>query len=113
MYTADKYEILKITPDGDDPHYRLFTSTSGGYTTGDSWRMNSGITSITEDPDGMLHVHGNSGSEYVVHKDSQGVTGYTASIVAEMVEQAHKRRMDIEVVSLDQYREETCDLGFE
>lgn len=112
MYTADKYEILKITPDGQESHYRLFTSNGGGYVDGDSWRMNSGITSIIEDPDGMLHVRGNSGSEYVVNKDMRGSTAYTSSILSQMIEQAHKHHMQVEIITLDQYREETCDLGF-
>ena len=47
MYTPDGWMIVKIT--GTNPHYRVFGSWRGGYLSGDSWRMNSGIISVKED----------------------------------------------------------------
>lgn len=64
-YYPDNWVILKFM--GDDPHYRVLAGWSGGYTTGDSWRMNSGITSVEETEDSFI-FRGSSGSAYVCGK---------------------------------------------
>jgi hypothetical protein len=60
-YTCDNWVVLFF--DGDVPHYKLLVGTSGGYTQGDSWRMNSGIVSVTDAGDYYL-FYGYSGSVY-------------------------------------------------
>ena len=45
-YTPDNWVVIKM--DGDEPHYRVLAGWSGGYTTGDHWRVNSGITKVQE-----------------------------------------------------------------
>jgi hypothetical protein len=67
MYNPDNWVVIKIN--GDDPHYRVLGGWSGSYTTGDSWRMNSGITSATED-DVNFNFYGASGSCYTCKKES-------------------------------------------
>lgn len=66
-YFPDNWVIIKIK--GDDPHYRVLAGWSGGYATGDSWRMNSGITRV-EFEDGKYTFYGSSGSCYVCHKET-------------------------------------------
>lgn len=63
-YHPDNWVVIKF-PD----HYRLLAGWSGGYATGDSWRMNSGITNMELDGD-VYRVRGVTGSWYVCHKDS-------------------------------------------
>ena len=50
-------------------HYRILAGWSGGYTTGSSWRMNSGITKVEEDDD-AYYFSGSSGSTYRCSKGS-------------------------------------------
>lgn len=69
-YNPDNWVIIKIT--GEDPHYRVLAGWSGGYTTGDSWRMNSGITKV-EESDGCYYFYGSSGSCYICGKNSYGL----------------------------------------
>jgi hypothetical protein len=66
MYTCDNWIVLKAP---DDSHYRLLAGTSGGYLSGDSWRLNSGIIKF-EDLGNHWAVHGSSGSIYKCHKNS-------------------------------------------
>jgi len=66
-YHPHNWVIIKIN--GDDPHYRVLAGWSGGYTTGDSWRINSGITKVEED-DGAYYFYGSSGSCYRCGKKS-------------------------------------------
>lgn len=72
-YTPDRWMLIKIT--GTDPHYRVFGSWFGGYLGSNSWRMNSGIVSVTEEDDFYI-FKGHSGSEYRCHKESYGSHSY-------------------------------------
>lgn len=77
-YTPDGWAIVKIG--GDTPHYKVFGSWRGGYTSGDSWRMNSGIKSVKKDGDYFM-FYGKSGSVYRCHKDAYGSLSPYASTV--------------------------------
>lgn len=76
-YWPDNWVIIKLK--GDDPHYRVLAGWSGGYATGDSWRLNSGITKVTED-DSSYHFSGSSGSTYHCGKQSYTLRMNTAGI---------------------------------
>jgi hypothetical protein len=60
-YNPDNWVVIKMN--GDDPHYRVLAGWSGGYLDGDSWRMNSGITSV-EDAGDRFNFYGSTGSCY-------------------------------------------------
>jgi hypothetical protein len=74
-YYPDRWLILK-TPQCA----KVFGVWCGGYTTGDSWKLNSGITKIEEFDDYYL-FHGYSGSIYHCRKNSYGSTAYGYSVV--------------------------------
>ena len=66
-YFPDNWVIIKLK--GDVPHYRVLAGWSGGYTTGDSWRMNSGIVRV-EQTEFLYMFYGSSGSVYECVKNS-------------------------------------------
>ena len=85
-YIPHNWVLLKIT--GDTPHYRIFASWRGSYTSGDSWRMNSGITSVEED-EFYYYFFGHSGSIYKCHKKCYGNLGpYAESVLGHYVNRA-------------------------
>ena len=69
-YTPDNWVVIKFN--SDTPHYKVLAGWSGGYTTGDSWRMNSGIVRV-EDQGDRLGFYGASGSCYSCGKNSYGL----------------------------------------
>lgn len=71
MHKCDNWVVLKFKAT-NETFYRLLVGTSGGYLSGDSWRMNSGIEECRKDGDYFI-FSGNSGSEYKCHKDAYGV----------------------------------------
>lgn len=82
-YVPDNWVVLSFnTP---SPHYRILAGWSGGYTTGDSWRMNSGITRVEED-DTYCLFHGSTGSVYRCHKEAYGLRRNNAYIWAQLQE---------------------------
>lgn len=69
-YTPDNWVVIKLN--GKDPHYRVLAGWSGGYTMGDSWRLNSGITKVEEDG-WYYYFHGSTGSVYECFKGLYGL----------------------------------------
>lgn len=63
-YYPDSWVVVKIKDTG---LYKILAGWSGGYTTGDTWRMNSGITRV-EDAADHWRFYGASGSCYVCDK---------------------------------------------
>lgn len=84
-YSPDKWMLIQIT--GTDPHYRVFGAWSGGYTTGDSWRLNSGVESVDED-DEYYYFKGHSGSVYKCHKDAYGSNSYGFGVINGLIERS-------------------------
>ena len=76
-YKPDNWVVVKIK--GDDPHYRVLAGWSGGYLSGDSWRMNSGVTECKQDGE-RLEFYGSTGSCYSCHKETYGLRMNNAGI---------------------------------
>ena len=71
MSYPDNWVVLKIHVKKEEkPHYRLLRGWSGGYATGSSWHMNSGIKSVTRTEGGFV-FEGASGSSYTVQDSKQ------------------------------------------
>lgn len=68
QYNPDCWVLIKITTDLHPTFYKVLAGWSGGYTTGDSWKMNSGITKVEDDGDYWKFI-GETGSVYRCHKD--------------------------------------------
>jgi hypothetical protein len=78
--------ILKIKKaNAEEYFYKVLGGWSGGYLDGDSWRMNSGIVSVTEEDDYFL-FHGYSGSVYKCHKESYGLRMNNVAIYHQLKE---------------------------
>lgn len=92
MIAPDKWVVLKFepkTPDGE-LHYRVFGVWFGGYLSGQSWRMNSGIESAALD-ENYYAFYGSSGSVYLCHKDSYGLSAYGMSVLSGLIDEAKER----------------------
>lgn len=83
QYTPDSWVILKIN--GKNPHYRVLAGWSGGYTSGDSWRLNSGITRHEFDGD-YWYFYGSSGSCYKCYVDSYCMRNIMGGVYRELVD---------------------------
>jgi len=83
MYTCDNWVVIFIN--AGDPHYRVLTGTSGGYASGDSWRMNSGIVRVEDDGEDFI-FYGASGSAYRCYKEAYCLRMNNAHIWAQLQE---------------------------
>ena len=85
-YSPDKWVIIKITS-SVGIHYRVFASWYGGYAGSDSWKMNSGITHVTESGD-CWEFHGVSKSIYRCSKYVYGTSGYSGGVLGNYMQAA-------------------------
>lgn len=91
MYQPDNWVIVKIN--GDDPHYRVLAGWSGGYATGSSWRMNSGINKAEFDGD-YWYFYGASESCYKCYVDGYGLRMNNLG-VWEQLKALHKDKVSV------------------
>ena len=91
-HVPDKWVVVKIN--GSHPHYRVFASWYGGYLGSDSWRLNSGITSLKEEENYYL-FSGSSGSVYKCHKNQWGTNGYGGSVLGNLIKNRPELAMEI------------------
>ena len=83
-YTPDKWVVIKIETN-EQTIYKVFATVYGGYTNGDSWKLNSGISKV-EDLGDYYNFHGYSGSIYSCPKNSYGTSSYTGNILADLID---------------------------
>lgn len=85
----DRWLVVKVQPVDEtlDAHYRVFATWGGGYLQGQSWKINSGIESVTED-ENYFYFLSASGSTYGCLKGSYGITGYGLGILNGLIEQS-------------------------
>jgi hypothetical protein len=84
-HTPDTWVIIEMTPNGHDTFYKVLAGWYGGFTDGDSWRMNSGINKVEVDGDFYKFI-GASGSVYKCHKDAERLSGMTGGIWSQLQE---------------------------
>lgn len=88
----DRWVVLKLTlKDGKEPIYKVFASFYGGYLDGDSWKMNSGISSIRID-DNFIYFDGYSGSVYKCHnkESSYGTNSLANGVLTNMLQKLNE-----------------------
>jgi hypothetical protein len=84
VYKPDGYAVIKITVN-DDTFFKVFSSWSGGYLHGDSYRLNSGISKLVVDED-MYYFHGFSGSVVEVDKHATRISAYNSGVLANFLD---------------------------
>jgi hypothetical protein len=107
IYTPDNWVVIKIN-NPKDPHYRVLGGWYGGYTQGNSWRLNSGITKHEFDGD-YWYFYGSSGSCYECYIDSYRMTTVMAGIYKEL--QDNVQKIKIELVDDQAWIKEDWDWG--
>lgn len=98
--SPDYWQVIRISSPEEGPIYKVFATWVGGYTKGESWKLNSGITEVRFVEPPYIEFVGWSGSVYnVVNDDScYRTTAYSGSVLANMIE---KSPYEIQVLPFD------------
>ena len=105
-YTPHLWVILEITPPSGEKLHKIFATWRGGYTTGDSWKLNSGNESVTKDAH-YYYVKGFSGSTYELHKEGYGLSAYSSGVLQQFLKEGDIVKLLSEEESLE-YLENAC-----
>lgn len=76
--------------------YKVLAGWSGGYATGDSWKLNSGITGFRRDADGYCYFEGYTGSVYKCHTSSETVRMSIVGVLSELLAQDAVTQISLE-----------------
>jgi hypothetical protein len=108
-YVPDKWLVIKIEGKYVPLTYKVFACWYGGYLNGDSWKLNSGITKVTEEDDCYL-FEGYSGSVYKCRENSYGLNMYGHGVLYNIINKSKEAEVNVEILP-----EETnwLDLSFE
>ena len=100
-YVPDAWVVVKFSGDAvpDGVMYKILAGWKGGFTSGDSWKLNSGITKI-EKIKNAFNVQGYSGSMYCCHKDGERMMMITQGIFDNLVEAYKNKKVKIEIVPI-------------
>jgi hypothetical protein len=104
-YTPDSWAIVKIIPTAGEEFYKVLASWYGGYADADSWRLSSGIESMSENGD-IITMPQSSGSVYVLHKSAEHMSGLMSSIFKSLSEPNEKYK--VELVTLEEVKAALC-----
>lgn len=101
-YNPNYWQVVKITSPEQVVLYKVYATWTGGWTVGDSWKMNSGIVKVTE-VDDMIEFHGYSGSVYrCLNKEHvYRTTAYTYGVLESMIKKAEVVNAKIEVLPFE------------
>lgn len=94
----DGWVILKIKSTGTGYDYKLFSSWRGGYLGNDTWRLNSGISSIEKENDYYV-VRGYSETVYIICPSTFGRLGVYNEYVLKTIIGDN----DVQIISLEEY----------
>lgn len=100
MYIPDNWIILEIKKGDDKPYHKVLAGWSGGYLTGDNWRMNSGIVKIEED-ENNYYVHGETGSVYKLLKGAETIRMNIAGVYNSLKEDSKSHNYSVNIVKMN------------
>ena len=109
-YNPNYWMVLRMTSTEGGIIYKVFATWVGGYTYGDSWRMNSGIVEVKK-KENTIEFYGYSGSVYecLLDEESYRTTMYTQSVLDSMIQKADLIGAKIEVLPFETNFEELLD----
>ncbi len=99
-YTPDRWVILEIKTPAECV-YKILAGWRGGFASGDSWRLSSGIVDIDTWESGYAFVN-ESGSKYVCFTENEGMTMYMSEIYQQFEDSAAGKG-EIRIVTADEY----------
>jgi hypothetical protein len=88
-YHPDKWLVVKITGKDTPPVHKVFACWFGGYLDGDSWKLNSGITTVKDTTD-YYFFDGSSGSCYACRKGSYGTNMYGQGVLNNLIDKIER-----------------------
>jgi hypothetical protein len=78
-YYPDSWKIVAIDSAEHGKNYKVLASWYGGFTAGDSWKLSSGIESVSY-ANGVYTMPQSSGSVYVLYENNEHISGIMGGV---------------------------------
>ena len=105
-YIPDKWEIVNLKLDELNTD-KVIGSWYGGFFRENEWRLSSGVTKVIEN-DNHYEIHNESGSVYLCHKKSQGMSSYAHQVYQDFKKKVEEQGGTVELCDianiLDKYQ---------
>lgn len=107
MNNPDLWVVVEISGSQvPKTYHRVLAGWHGGFLTGDSWRISSGVVAITSDDDFWL-IHNHSGSIYRCHKNAERMNMLMSDVLNSYIK-TNNEEISLNVVDigniLEQYK---------
>lgn len=104
-YAPDVWIVVSITSPEHGNIKKLLSGWYGGFAGADEWRLSSGIVDVKDTGDHWSVIN-ESGSVYTCHKETERLSGYTASILASFNTQIEEMNdgSTIETISMEDWQ---------
>jgi len=89
VYTPYRWVLVAIDT-SEGPLFKVLAGWPGDYLHGDSWKLSSGVTKITED-ETSYYIDNYSGSQYICLKEHEGLSVLTNDIFHQLLKTAGDR----------------------
>jgi hypothetical protein len=96
-YIPEKWVVVKIEGKNVPLTYKVFGCWYGGYAGSDSWKLNSGIKTLSESEESYL-FEGFSGSIYKCFKERYGMHMYGSGILNDIICKSEEHEVNVEVM---------------
>lgn len=94
-YNLDLWRLVRLGKPGN-LYYRIFGCWYGGFASGDSWKLSSGVEEDKASFDGdWFTLPQSSGSVYKIHKNNQGLSGYGRGVIMSFVKEAQDSNSEL------------------
>jgi hypothetical protein len=103
-YTPDSWKLVKLVSPKHGTIYKVLASWYGGFTQGNSWKLSSGVESVSIEGD-LITLPQSSGSVYVLHKNNEHISSMMHCVYAsfqEDIAKAPDSGITLEMVELDE-----------
>lgn len=101
VYKPDRWVVVEFTTP-TETYKKVFAGWYGGFTGGDSWKLNSGITATRIYKD-LFEFDGYSGSMYQCNRHNYGMSSYMCNIWSSWLKQAENQEgVSLRVLELDE-----------
>lgn len=103
-YTPDRWVVIEFDYNGQTTK-KVFGGWYGGFMTGDSWKLSSGVTNQREFED-RFEFENYSGSLYTCYKGAYGMSGYMSGIFSGFEKQVEESD-NVSMKILEEYNVQT------
>lgn len=105
-YNPDSWAIVLIESEKHGKIYKVLASWYGGFTSGDSWKLSSGIESVSFDGE-RYTMPQSSGSVYELHKGNVHISGIMGGVFASFAREAEESEgaFTIKIIDLEELLE--------